>query len=107
MESVFAVAGVGRVPSRSGVFVGRSDQLARLDAAVPGAVGRAVVVAVHGLGGVGKSTLAARFAELHADRFAPVWWVTADSPAQPGWRLSRRRQFGARGSFVRGYPCRP
>jgi hypothetical protein len=55
--------------------------LARLGAAVAGSGDRAVVVAVHGLGGVGKSTLAARFAEFHADRFSPVWWVTADSPA--------------------------
>ena len=39
------------------------------------------MVAVDGLGGVGKSTLAARFAELHAGRFSPVWWVTADSAA--------------------------
>ncbi|MEU4443473.1 tetratricopeptide repeat protein [Actinosynnema sp. NPDC050801] len=34
-----------------------------------------------GLGGVGKSTLAARFAESGAEHFAPVWWITADSPA--------------------------
>lgn len=40
-----------------------------------------LVVAVHGLGGVGKSTLAARFAHLHADRYAPVWWTNADSSA--------------------------
>ncbi|MEJ2852111.1 MULTISPECIES: tetratricopeptide repeat protein [unclassified Saccharothrix] len=81
MESVPAVAGVGRVPVGSGVFVGRSGELGRLEAAVTGSGGRAVVVAVHGLGGVGKSTFAARFAELHAGRFSPVWWVTADSAA--------------------------
>ncbi|WP_439422996.1 tetratricopeptide repeat protein [Saccharothrix sp. HUAS TT10] len=60
--------------------MGRSGELARLDAAVAGS-GRAVVVTVHGLGGVGKSTLAARFAHLHTDRYAPVWWITADSPS--------------------------
>ncbi|MEV4025377.1 tetratricopeptide repeat protein, partial [Actinosynnema sp. NPDC050801] len=81
MESVAAVPGVGRVPVGSGVFVGRLGELARLEAAVAGSGGRAVVVAVHGLGGVGKSTLAARFAEVHAGRFSPVWWVTADSSA--------------------------
>ncbi|GAA0256369.1 FxSxx-COOH system tetratricopeptide repeat protein [Saccharothrix mutabilis subsp. mutabilis] len=79
MESVPSVAGVGRVPVGSGVFVGRSGELARLEAAVAGSGGRAVVVAVHGLGGVGKSTLAARFAGVHAGRFSLVWWVTADS----------------------------
>ncbi|XVS64343.1 FxSxx-COOH system tetratricopeptide repeat protein [Actinosynnema sp. CA-299493] len=81
MESVPAVAGVGRVPMGSGVFVGRSGELGRLEAAITRPSGRAVVAAVHGLGGVGKSALAARFAELHAGRFTPVWWVTADSAA--------------------------
>lgn len=80
MESVRAPRSVGRVPVGPGLFVGRDRELARLDAAVAGS-GRAAVVAVHGLGGVGKSTLAARFAASHADRFALVWWVTADSPA--------------------------
>ncbi|WP_208630396.1 tetratricopeptide repeat protein [Amycolatopsis kentuckyensis] len=60
--------------------MGRTQELARLESMVTGSGGRAVVVAVHGLGGVGKSTLAARFAELHTDRFSLVWWVTADSP---------------------------
>jgi tetratricopeptide (TPR) repeat protein len=79
MESLVAGSWVRRVPLVPGSFVGRTGELARLAAAVaPG--GRAVVVAVHGLGGVGKSTLAARFAS-HAERFAPVWWITADSPA--------------------------
>ncbi|RDI25432.1 tetratricopeptide repeat protein [Lentzea flaviverrucosa] len=79
MESLSAVPGVGRVSAEPGVFVGRVEELARLEAAVAGSDGRAVVIAVHGLGGVGKSTLAARFAELNADRFSPVWWLTADS----------------------------
>ncbi|RKT74927.1 tetratricopeptide repeat protein [Saccharothrix variisporea] len=81
MESVPAVAGASRIETTTGVFVGRSAELARLDSAVSGAGGRAVVVAVHGLGGVGKSTLAARFAESRGDRFSFVWWVTADSSA--------------------------
>ncbi|WP_344621194.1 tetratricopeptide repeat protein, partial [Actinosynnema pretiosum] len=79
MESVPAVAGVDRRPAAPEVFVGRTDELAQLDAAVADS-GRAVVVAVHGLGGVGKSTLASRFAERQTDRFSPVWWVVADSP---------------------------
>ncbi|SDP97813.1 NB-ARC domain-containing protein [Lentzea jiangxiensis] len=37
------------------------------------------MVAVHGLGGVGKSTLTAHFAAGQADRFSLVWWVVADS----------------------------
>jgi Mrp family chromosome partitioning ATPase len=84
MESVPGASWMGRLPVVPGSFVGREVELARLDAAVAGSGGRAVVVAVHGLGGVGKSTLAARFAERGAKRFAPVWWITADSPAAPG-----------------------
>ncbi len=80
MESVSVPRSLGRFPVVPGLFVGRDEELARLDAAVAGS-GRAAVVAVHGLGGVGKSTLAARFAESHVDRFELVWWVTADSPA--------------------------
>ncbi|WP_202919381.1 tetratricopeptide repeat protein [Saccharothrix deserti] len=80
MESIPATPGLDRIPAGSELFVGRSGELARLGAAVAGS-GRAVVVTVHGLGGVGKSTLAARFAHLHTDRYTPVWWITADSPA--------------------------
>ena len=83
MESLSAPPGSGRLPVVSASFVGRESELACLDAATKGPGGRAVVVvvvvAVHGLGGVGKSTLAARFGEQHSHRFAPVWWITADS----------------------------
>ena len=71
---------VWKLPGDTGVFVGRVDELAQLEQATV-ATGRVVVVAVHGLGGVGKSTLVARFTELHGDRFSQVWWITADSAA--------------------------
>ncbi|MFI9846758.1 tetratricopeptide repeat protein, partial [Nonomuraea sp. NPDC051941] len=60
-------------------FVGRDDELAELGAALRGG-GEVVVAAVHGLGGVGKSTLAAHYALAQAARLNPVWWITADSP---------------------------
>ncbi|WP_242909659.1 FxSxx-COOH system tetratricopeptide repeat protein [Actinomadura terrae] len=62
------------------LFVGRVGELAELDAALAGP-GGAVVQAVHGLGGVGKSTLAARWARQRADAHVLTWWITADSPA--------------------------
>ncbi|GAB2974462.1 FxSxx-COOH system tetratricopeptide repeat protein [Saccharothrix stipae] len=71
---------VRRLPADTGAFVGRVDKLAEL-AAATGESDRVVVAAVHGLGGVGKSTLVARFAHLNEQRFSPVWWMTADSTA--------------------------
>lgn len=38
-----------------------------------------MVAAVSGLGGIGKSTFAARYARLHSGRFHPAWWITADT----------------------------
>jgi len=74
-----APAGLSNLP-RPGLFVGRAGELARLDAALatPGGV---VVQAVHGLGGVGKSTLAARWAAAHAADFSLTWWITAATGA--------------------------
>ncbi|MFD4347408.1 tetratricopeptide repeat protein, partial [Streptomyces coelicoflavus] len=63
---------------QAGLFVGRDEELCALDAAFadPGEV---VVHAVHGLGGVGKSALAARWAAGRGE--AVRWWVTADTQA--------------------------
>lgn len=41
--------------------------------------------AVWGIGGVGKSQLAARYAELHADKYKLVWWLPCElTEAIPG-----------------------
>jgi tetratricopeptide (TPR) repeat protein len=74
-----APAGLSNLP-RPGLFVGRVGELARLDAAMAGP-GGAVVQAVHGLGGVGKSTLAAHWAAAHAAVYSLTWWITAATPA--------------------------
>ena len=74
-----APAGLSNLP-RPGLFVGRAGELARLDAAVAGP-GGVVVQAVHGLGGVGKSTLAAQWAVAHAADYSLTWWITAATPA--------------------------
>jgi tetratricopeptide (TPR) repeat protein/transcriptional regulator with XRE-family HTH domain len=58
-----------------GSFVGRATELADLDAALASPGG------VHGLGGIGKSTLAAHWASTRpSDRIA-TWWITADTRA--------------------------
>jgi tetratricopeptide (TPR) repeat protein len=68
------------LPFGTAMFVGREEKLTQLDDALAGP-GGAVVQAVHGLGGVGKSTLAARWAQLHADDYILTWWIAADSAA--------------------------
>ena len=67
------------------MFVGRIGELARLDVAVnarSGVSAGVVVQAVHGLGGNGKSALAAHYAATHTREFNPIWWITAESPAR-------------------------
>ena len=80
-EAVPAPAGLMNLPVRRQLFVGRENALGWLDSAAqdPGVV---VVQAVHGLGGVGKSALAAQWAATRAARYTLVWWITADSPAE-------------------------
>jgi hypothetical protein len=75
-----APPGLANLPVRPGPFVGRTGELARLDAALAGP-GGVVVQAVHGLGGIGKSTLAAHWAAAHAREYTLIWWITAATPA--------------------------
>ncbi|MFE5896909.1 tetratricopeptide repeat protein [Streptomyces sp. NPDC056488] len=71
-----AAGGVSNI--QAGRFVGRTAELHTLEQAFTG-TGEVVVYAVHGLGGVGKSALAARWA---AARPEPVRWrINADTPA--------------------------
>jgi hypothetical protein len=66
------------LPDRTGQFVGRAREIRLLDETF-GETGGVVVHAVHGLGGIGKSTLAAHWAAAHSAEFNPVWWITAET----------------------------
>ncbi|MDX2515896.1 FxSxx-COOH system tetratricopeptide repeat protein [Streptomyces stelliscabiei] len=74
-----APPGLDNLPIRPDTFVGRARELERLDAALSFG-GQTVVQAVHGLGGIGKSTLAAHWAATHPHGRAPVRWINAESP---------------------------
>ncbi|MFF4799793.1 NB-ARC domain-containing protein [Streptomyces sp. NPDC001351] len=73
-----ATSPVVSLPERARLFVGREDELAMLDAAFR-QTGGVVVHAVHGLGGIGKSTLTARWASAQAGVCNPVWWISAET----------------------------
>ncbi|MFH9727770.1 AAA family ATPase [Streptomyces sp. NPDC017254] len=77
---VDAPPGLDNLRNRPRHFVGRTRELDRLDAALA-TPGGAVVQAVHGLGGIGKSALAAHWAATRAHGCTPVRWINADSEA--------------------------
>ncbi|MCX4973240.1 tetratricopeptide repeat protein [Streptomyces sp. NBC_00620] len=87
-KAVDAPPGATNLPgSASGVFVGREDELARLrrlltdegEAAVTQVSGTR---AIHGLGGIGKSTLALHYAHIHRHTYTLVWWLNAATTEQ-------------------------
>ena len=78
---------VWTIPARRPDFTGRDGLLAELDATLAGG-GPAVVQAVTGMGGVGKTTAAIEYAHRHSDELDVAWWVPAEDPAQVPARLA-------------------
>lgn len=72
------------VPLRIRTFVGREEEFDRLDAILIGGNKAVVtqqssnVAAVEGMGGVGKTSLAAEYAHRYRDLYDGVWWVSAE-----------------------------
>jgi tetratricopeptide (TPR) repeat protein len=74
---VFAVSNIPiRVPEH---FLGREDALAAIDAALKRYEGRVAITALHGLRGVGKTTLAAAYADRHRGDYRATWWIRAQT----------------------------
>ena len=80
-----AVAGIqiwcGRVPGVPVVFAGRDALLERLRASTSGGGGAVLTQTIQGMGGVGKTTLAAVLAETHRPELDGGWWVRAEQRA--------------------------
>jgi tetratricopeptide (TPR) repeat protein len=73
------VGGVWNIPARSTLFTGREVLLDRLHRVVGD--GRAAVVqAMHGMGGVGKTTTAIEYAHRQAEAYDIGWWINAEDP---------------------------
>jgi hypothetical protein len=62
-------------------FLGRDDALRAIDAALAGRGGRVAITTLHGLRGVGKSTLAAAYTERHRGEYRATWWIRAQAEA--------------------------
>lgn len=64
------------VPPRDLNFTGREIQIVELHNLLMGA--NRTQVAIHGLGGIGKTSLATEYAHRYFDGYAGVWWAEAE-----------------------------
>lgn len=62
-------------------FTGRVDELDKLRQLFDARATGTAIVAIHGLGGVGKTQLALRYARSCAADYDVVWWLRAEQPA--------------------------
>ena len=76
-----ALPPIWNVPhQRNPNFVGRDDLLDRIRETLTSEKA-AALTAIHGLGGVGKTQLAAEYAYRHTADYELVWWIKSEEPA--------------------------
>jgi TIR domain len=73
-------AALSNIPIRVPLhFLGRDDALTVIETALKRYEGRVAITALHGLRGVGKTTLAAAYAERHRGDYRATWWIRAQT----------------------------
>jgi tetratricopeptide (TPR) repeat protein len=60
-------------------FLGRDDALAAIETALKDKQGRVAITALYGLRGVGKTVLAAAYADAHHGEYRATWWIRAQT----------------------------
>ena len=88
-----SVPRVWNIPARNPGFTGRDDLLEAVRERLL-AGGKAVVQALHGMGGVGKTQLAAEYAHRFAGSYDLAWWVNSEQDGLIG------DQFAALGAVL-------
>ena len=77
-------------------FLGREAELAEIETALKP---KGAVVVLHGLRGVGKSTLAAAYAHRHRHDYSAIWWISAETdPHMRENLVALGRRFGRAGA---------
>ncbi len=77
---------IWNIPSRSAMFTGRDGLLLRLRQRLT-AGNSAVVQALHGMGGIGKTQLAVEYAYRFSSDYEFGWWIDANQPELIGEQL--------------------
>ncbi|MGW1897711.1 tetratricopeptide repeat protein [Streptomyces hirsutus] len=104
-EKVTAAPGTSNLPPAA-LCLGREDELEQLRRILTSRHEGAITQSgtVHGLGGIGKSTLALHYAHRHRGDYTLIWWINAASPDEietsltslaqtlvPGWATTAER----------------